>query len=199
MPRACKPLRSSSPRSTGSQHTGPTFVGQHDKDTNTLFRGYVNYLLDAFLIIEGCRHGLIGRFVERPSEEEKDALAQSGNVVVWEEDEIGMQRWTDHILWSETRSSGPFLIYREADEEDPLLKYGSNRMIPIPEEARPYAGQLEERRKCRHHDRWVTENGLVKKTITIPYEKTKKWHIISYFKFHYILVPSLFFNLLYYL
>ncbi|KAG9026905.1 hypothetical protein FRB95_008330 [Tulasnella sp. JGI-2019a] len=178
MPRVCK---SSTLRSTNSPHTFPTFVSQHDKDTNPLFRGYVNSLLDAFLIIEGCRHGLIGRFVERPPEVEKDALVQSGNVVVWEEEEIGMQRWTDHIQWSETRSSGAFLIYREADEEDPLLKYGSNRVIPIPREARPYAGQLEERRKCRYHDRWVTENGLIKKTITIPYGKTKKWHIISYY------------------
>ncbi|KAG8981851.1 hypothetical protein FRB94_000356 [Tulasnella sp. JGI-2019a] len=160
MPRVCK---SSTLRSTNSPHTFPTFVSQHDKDTNPLFRGYVNSLLDAFLIIEGCRHGLIGRFVERPPEVEKDALVQSGNVVVWEEEEIGMQRWTDHIQWSETRSSGAFLIYREADEEDPLLKYGSNRVIPIPREARPYAGQLEERRKCRYHDRWVTENGLIKK------------------------------------
>ncbi|KAG9006852.1 hypothetical protein FRB94_000357 [Tulasnella sp. JGI-2019a] len=171
MPRACKSFGSSSSGSTS----------RHDNDTNTLFRGYVNSLLDAFLIIEGCRHGLIGRLVEKPPEEEKDVLVQSGNVVVWEEEEIGMQRWTDRILWSETRSSGPFLIYREADEVDPSLKYGSNEVIPIPREARPHTGQLEERRKCRYHNRWVTENGLVKKTITIPYGKTRKWHIISYY------------------
>ncbi|KAG8846349.1 hypothetical protein FRB96_002019 [Tulasnella sp. 330] len=156
-----------------------------DADRKPLFQGFVLSLLDAFLIIEGCRRGLIGRFVTKPSGLEKQALVQSGTVVVWEEEEVQMQRWTDSQLWSESRQVGPFLFYREAEEDDPLLKYGSDKMIPIPREARPYAGQLAERRKCRFRarvrDKWVAEKGLVKKTITIPYGPNRTWHISSYY------------------
>lgn len=44
--------------------------------------------------------GLIGRLVAKPSELQKESYAQSGNILVFEESEVGIKRWTDPLVCS---------------------------------------------------------------------------------------------------
>lgn len=144
-------------------------------DRNPLFHGFVMSLLDAFLIIEvrtspinrsstrreemlkdvfypesisqGCRHGLIGRFVTKPCGLEKDALMQSGNVVVWEEEEIGMKRWNDCLVSGEPPSPSPSCVqrYTLTSLSPPLfLRYG-----PSPGRRAPSCSTARRRRRTR--------------------------------------------------
>ncbi|KAK4054443.1 Gluconate transport-inducing protein [Microbotryomycetes sp. JL201] len=54
----------------------------------------------------------------------RSRLVKPGAVFVWEEEEAGIRRWTDHIKWSPSRVSGPFLTYTEVPPrgEDSLVK-----------------------------------------------------------------------------
>ncbi|KXN64614.1 hypothetical protein CONCODRAFT_28066, partial [Conidiobolus coronatus NRRL 28638] len=74
--------------------------------------GIIKTPQDAFLIFEAARLGLIKRRLERLSQRERNNI-RSGSVFVWDEKEATIQRWTDGISWSASRSEGSFLIYHE--------------------------------------------------------------------------------------
>lgn len=57
---------------------------------------------------------------------------------------------------------GPFLLYRQTDQEDPLVKYGSRECVPVSKEALPYVGPMEWRRETRKPGFWITQDGLIK-------------------------------------
>lgn len=81
------------------------------------FRGFVETTLDALLIFEGCRRGLLPKITRRLQEFEKRALVVSGAVFVFDEEETGIKRWTDGLSWSPSRTLGNFLVYRELDKK----------------------------------------------------------------------------------
>lgn len=78
------------------------------------YHGHVRTQLDAILLFEVCRLGLIPRIRRRLSERERLQI-KSGSVYVWDEREAGLKRWTDGKSWSASRVSGSFLTYREMD------------------------------------------------------------------------------------
>jgi hypothetical protein len=78
------------------------------------YYGHVRSQLDAILLFEACRLGLLPRIRRRLSERERLEIS-SGKVYIWDEQEAGMRRWTDGKSWSASRVSGAFLSYREMD------------------------------------------------------------------------------------
>lgn len=83
------------------------------------FRGFVETTLDALLIFEGCKQGMLPQITRRLQEFEKRALVASGNVFVFNEESTGIKRWTDGLSWSPSRTLGNFLVYRELDKKGP--------------------------------------------------------------------------------
>src|SRR5271168_5467402 len=88
--------------------------------------GYVRTPLDAILLFEACRLGVLPRVQRRLSEKERMSI-RSGSVFVWDEREAGMRRWTDGKAWSASRVSGSFLTYREMEG-----KRGGGNFVPAP-------------------------------------------------------------------
>lgn len=80
------------------------------------FRGFIETTLDALLVFEGVRRGLLCKIERRLQDVEKRALVTSGAVFVFDEDETGIKRWTDGLNWSPSRTLGNFLVYRELDK-----------------------------------------------------------------------------------
>lgn len=85
------------------------------------FDGYVSSTKDALLIFEGCRQRLLPKTTRRLQESTKEDLICSGAVFVFDEKESGIKRWTDGLLWSPSRISGNFLVYRELDAKGKKL------------------------------------------------------------------------------
>ncbi|GAA6001317.1 hypothetical protein JCM10207_006605 [Rhodosporidiobolus poonsookiae] len=86
--------------------------------------GTVNSAQEAHAILEASKLGLLPRVTRRLTDEERLSFVRAGAVFVWEEEEAGIRRWTDHIKWSPSRVSGAFLTYTEVPSrgEESLIK-----------------------------------------------------------------------------
>ncbi|KAJ2549398.1 Global transcription regulator sge1 [Coemansia sp. RSA 1933] len=78
---------------------------------------------DALLVFEACRQGVLPRITRRLNEAEKQLIGD-GTVIVFDEREAGMKRWTDGKLWTPSRILGNFLTYRELDKKLPPNQHG---------------------------------------------------------------------------
>lgn len=76
------------------------------------FHGFIENITDTLLVIEACRNGLLPTINRRLVERERTAI-KSGTIIVFDESESGIKRWTDGFLWSPSRILGNFLVYRE--------------------------------------------------------------------------------------
>ncbi|KAG8996223.1 hypothetical protein FRB90_012785 [Tulasnella sp. 427] len=175
-------------------------AGNHASEATTapILRGYLESLSDALIVIEAAKRGLIGRLVTKPSELEKEQYARSGNILIFEESEVGIRRWTDPLTWSETRASPPYFIYRETTSSNhpSLTSRASKAATRSPVRPRGVSfdlqrllGAMSSGKKCRNHG-LVLENGMCKRTITIELPG-RKWHIISYYYLEDILSGDL--------
>ena len=84
--------------------------------TEPPWSGWIETTGDALLILEAARRGLIPRVTRRLVDSERKMIT-SGSVFVFDEDEIGIKRWTDGFYWSPSRILGNFLLYRETDKK----------------------------------------------------------------------------------
>ncbi|BGO99859.1 cAMP-independent regulatory protein pac2 [Rhodotorula toruloides] len=86
--------------------------------------GIVSSAQEAHAILEASQLGLLPRVTRRLTDDERLRFVRPGAVFVWEEEEAGIRRWTDHIKWSPSRVSGAFLTYTEipARGEETLVK-----------------------------------------------------------------------------
>lgn len=73
------------------------------------FRGYIETTYDSLLVFEAARRGMIPRVTRRLIERER-GMVQSGAVFVFDEQESGIRRWTDGLVWSPSRILGNFLV-----------------------------------------------------------------------------------------
>jgi hypothetical protein len=73
------------------------------------FKGYVETTFDALLVFQAARRGMIPRVTRRLIERER-GMVQSGAVFVFDEQESGIKRWTDGLIWSPSRIIGNFLV-----------------------------------------------------------------------------------------
>ncbi|KAJ7592761.1 Gti1/Pac2 family-domain-containing protein [Mycena floridula] len=117
--------------------------------------GWIETTGDALLILEAARRGLIPKetrfWVERK-------LITSGSVFVFDEDESGIERWTDGYLWDQGRILGNFLLYREVDRRG----VGTNSEPSVSEKQREktFLGRRSNAEKFK-------SDGLMKKTFSL--------------------------------
>ncbi|KAG9119456.1 hypothetical protein FRC07_005507 [Ceratobasidium sp. 392] len=163
---------------------------------------------DALLILEAARRGLIPRVTRRLVDRERRMIT-SGSVFVFDEDESGIKRWTDGLLWSPSRILGNFLLYRETDkkasssnanaqaasnEPSPLLVSDPANTSPPPRKdsstslSRPKDGRAQaDRNRERALVGSLTNSykfkpdGMMKKTFSLTINGSAQ-HLISYYK-----------------
>ncbi|KAI8994480.1 Gti1/Pac2 family-domain-containing protein [Pilobolus umbonatus] len=93
------------------------------------FHGFIENTHDTLLIIEACRNKMLPTINRRLIERER-ATIKSGTIIVFDESESGIKRWTDGFLWSPSRILGNFLVYRElASRENRKIEDDSSALI----------------------------------------------------------------------
>ncbi|EJT97201.1 hypothetical protein DACRYDRAFT_72536, partial [Dacryopinax primogenitus] len=124
----------------------------------------------------------------RLSTHERLRFLQPGAVFVWEEAEAGtrgvggkgMERWTDGLKWSPSRSNDPFLLYEEKAEQLTVEEMRERGLDDPAAATFPY----------RRSNRPDKPDGLTKKTYSAyvhdpaaePGTRPAKWHVTSYFR-----------------
>lgn len=81
---------------------------------NQTYHGLVLNLQDALLILEGIRLDVLPKVQRRLNDFERKCIV-AGSIYAWNENELGMKRWTDGKSWLASKVKGPFLIYQEHD------------------------------------------------------------------------------------
>ncbi|KAK9454227.1 Gti1/Pac2 family-domain-containing protein [Dipodascopsis uninucleata] len=147
------------------------------------YYGHVRTPLDAIILFEACRLGVLPRVQRRLSEKERLAI-RSGSVFVWDEREAGMRRWTDGKSWSASRVSGSFLTYREMEGKRGGGTYGGP-LVPSPPRRSPDVLNDESDSDGRGDDgpdgyRYKPD-GLMKQSFSIQTSSRLKLHLISYY------------------
>jgi Gti1/Pac2 family transcription factor len=68
-------------------------------------RLHVRDARDAHTVFEAVRQGLLQPVTRRLNEVERSMYIKSGAIFVWEEsdDDLGLKRWTDGRVWSQSR------------------------------------------------------------------------------------------------
>ncbi|KAF5331309.1 hypothetical protein D9758_015801 [Tetrapyrgos nigripes] len=123
------------------------------------FVGYVDSTLDALYLVYATRRNYLERISMRLSQAERNMRIKSGAVFIFDVEETGIKRWTDGLLWSQSRIDGNFLAYAEVKQRG--LNHGIDK-------------------KYDYGDSVLKENGLIKKTITIVINGAEM-HLVSYF------------------
>ncbi|KAH7344672.1 Gti1/Pac2 family-domain-containing protein [Rhizoctonia solani] len=154
---------------------------------------------DALLIIEAAERGLFPRLVRRLAEQERAQSIYSGAILVYDEFESHIRRFTDTLVWSPSRIIGNYLVYREMRKHEPRPSSRAGAALPTqPASARSLVRprtdssleQSETERKKKeqlyvgsltHHERFKP-NGLVKRTFSLMTE-SKHIHVIGYYSY----------------
>lgn len=81
------------------------YVPAHDVQRPTVSRLHIRDARDAQVLFEAVRTGILKPVVRRLNDPERAAFIKSGSVFVWQEsdDELGLKRWTDGLIWSASR------------------------------------------------------------------------------------------------
>src|SRR5262245_27917802 len=89
-------------------------------------RLHVRDARDAHTVFEAVRKGLLQPVERRLNEIERSTHIRSGAIFVWEEsdDELGLKRWTDGRVWSQSRM-------REVRSQNDLLRIMFSIPYPI--------------------------------------------------------------------
>ncbi|KAK6346006.1 hypothetical protein TWF730_010340 [Orbilia blumenaviensis] len=145
------------------------------------YHGLVRSPMDAIILFEACRQGLLPRVQRRLSEKERQSI-KSGSIFVWDEREAGMRRWTDGKSWSASRVSGSFLCYREMEGK----RGGGSTfpsMPPTQNGKSPEHGSdsdSDNRDGLAEGYRYKPD-GLMKQSFSITTSTNQKLHLISYY------------------
>ncbi|KAJ2699419.1 Global transcription regulator sge1 [Coemansia sp. IMI 209128] len=115
---------------------------------------------DAMMIFEACRRGILPRVIRRLQESEKQKI-DAGTIVVFDEREAKMKRWTDGRLWTPSRIVNNFLLYRELDQK---IQPGQEGAEEIGRWAR---GRHTTSIGSRKGVFVLKEHGLIKRTISL--------------------------------
>ncbi|KAI8096856.1 Gti1/Pac2 family-domain-containing protein [Halteromyces radiatus] len=145
------------------------------------FFGYVETTRDSLILLEACRQGSLPRVRRRLQEQERQ-LVKSGAVFCFDENESGIKRWTDGLVWSPSRILGNFLIYRELDDrksieddeqEDNQLITSGLTLLSKRQRERALVGSLRNSYRFK-------PNGLIKKSMSIVVNGVQQ-HLVSYY------------------
>ncbi|KAI9364440.1 Gti1/Pac2 family-domain-containing protein [Zopfochytrium polystomum] len=155
------------PNSVASSNDGPVGI--------ETFYGFISTPLDALMVVEGCRLGLLHTLDVRPREI-SDIVIRSGSVIVFDEAGSRMRRWRDNRKWSPSRVAGPFLLYKEIDTADSQRKSIAQMPTKCIPGVDPVFGAGVLRGDCR-----ILDDGLTKKTMSVVMDDGKKYRVISYY------------------
>ncbi|ELA47980.1 hypothetical protein VCUG_00563 [Vavraia culicis subsp. floridensis] len=136
----------------------------------TSLRGYLHTYEEAYQIVHSVRLGIIAPLSKRLSIWERTSI-KSGSIFVFIRDCRGILRWTDGRLWSSSKITGPFLLYKEETRHF-CKKFRKKHLTDItrPLKNIPLGKQMEQNKFI-----------LYKKTISIRHEQNV-YHIIAYFQ-----------------
>ncbi|KAG8721120.1 hypothetical protein FRC08_015614 [Ceratobasidium sp. 394] len=151
------------------------YVAGHDVQRPTHPRLHVRDARDAQIMFETCRLGILKPVSRRLNDSERAMFIKSGSVFVWHEadDDIGLKRWTDGLMWSCSRMREPFLFYEEKTLGDQADAMRSRRDLVGTKHAKelPSTGMLVKQ----------TYSAIVTLPGSPPDAKRRKWHITCYF------------------
>ncbi|RCH80699.1 hypothetical protein CU098_007500, partial [Rhizopus stolonifer] len=120
-----------------------------------------------------CRNGLLPTVTRRIFDNERNMI-KSGTIIVFNETETGIKRWTDGLIWSPSRVLGNFLIYRElVSREQKKIQINNDR---VDRRERALVGSLTTTNTPYN----FKKNGLIKKTIRISVNGNYL-HVVSYY------------------
>jgi hypothetical protein len=111
--------------------------------------GFIESMDDAAIVANACLRGLLSPITSRYKQPIKD-----GDCFVFIDQKSNIKRWTDGKIWSPSRHSGNFLVYRELETVD---------------------NNSHKRNISR-----VKDDGLIKKTASVEI-RGWKCHIICYY------------------
>lgn len=146
------------------------------------YNGQVPTLDDAIILFEACRLGLLPRVQQRLTPNQRKSI-KSGSVFVWDEQEAGMQRWTDGRSWSTSRVLNNSLLYREM-----IGSHGGGRLALLQTSKGKHASKgesttdenedVDNRREDGYRENPV---GLIKRSFSIKTLTGNHLHLISYY------------------
>ena len=156
----------------------------------TTYHGRIRTAADAIILLEACRLGLLPQVRRRLSEKDRHSV-KSGAVFAWDERESGIRRWTDGKLWSASRVSGPFLIYREMEGKRGDRRFGPReiRRRKSPESGWGSDDGMDKDDKEENEYR-KKPDGLMKQSFSIQTSTGKHLHLVSYYSWSHIRCPS---------
>ena len=96
----------------------PPVVARHEKGGNKqFFHGFVETREDGLLLLQACILGTLerNRIRQRLYGAERERRIYSGSVIIFEEVEARIRRWTDGHKWTPSRVLDDFLVYRELE------------------------------------------------------------------------------------
>ena len=110
----------------------PQVAARHEKGGNKqFFHGFVETREDGLLLLQACIFGTLerNRIRRRPYGSERERLIHSGSVIIFEEVDSDITRWTDGYKWSPSRVLDNFLEYRELERSsaEPELRVESGQ------------------------------------------------------------------------
>ncbi|KAH9950268.1 Gti1/Pac2 family-domain-containing protein [Amylocystis lapponica] len=152
-------------------------------------RLHVRDARDAHIVFEAVRRGLLKPVVRRLNELERSMYITSGAIFIWEEsdEDIGLKRWTDGRVWSQSRMREPYLFYDEkvsADEHhsQPSSRRNTYRFVDGPSRTWSSSAQSHYDRSD-HHPTGLVKQAYSAWVATPPNGKPRKWHLTAYFTY----------------
>jgi len=137
-------------------------------------RLHVRDARDAHTVFEAVRQGIT-----------------SGAIFVWEEsdDDLGLKRWTDGRVWSQSRMREPYLFYDErlpdeARTGDPSSRSSGNfRFVDGIARSGPISPALSHYDRSEHHPMGLVKQAYSAWVLENPEAKPRKWHLTAYFTY----------------
>ena len=149
---------------------------------NSTYHGHVQTPMDAIILFEACRLGLLPRVQQRLSHKERQFI-RSGSVFVWDEKETGMRRWTDGKTWSASRVLGSFLTYKEMEDRRGVKQMSNT--LDRRANKRPQSRwdgsrhqDMDDTRQC-YRNRFK-QDGLTKQSFSVMTSTGQRLHLIAY-------------------
>ncbi|KAI0929061.1 hypothetical protein AcW1_006110 [Taiwanofungus camphoratus] len=157
----------------------PTHFRLHVRDTN-----------DAHTVFEAVRQGLLKPVQRRLNDFERAMYIKSGTVFVWEEseEEMGLKRWTDGRVWSQSRMREPYLFYDEkvASDENQGVNDQSSRCVYrfVDGPSRTWSSSAQSHYdRSDHHPKGLVKQAYSAWVLTSVDTKPRKWHLTAYFTY----------------
>ncbi|KAI0707868.1 Gti1/Pac2 family-domain-containing protein [Earliella scabrosa] len=163
------------------------YAPSQDVQRPTHPRLHVRDARDAHIVFEAVRLGHLKPVMRRLNELERSTYIASGSLFVWEEsdDEMGLKRWTDGRVWSQSRMREPYLFYDEKLGDEPPSEPKTKctyRFVEGPSRTWTSSAQSHYERSD-HHPMGLVKQAYSAWVSTSANAKPRKWHLTAYFTY----------------